>query len=395
MKHILNTAILIIFCFTFQGCEKYIRIGSGTSDRNLLRENQTSLQKEKERNIQLQREIDDLNNKIARLERDINLLRKKRFSILFTGDILIANGVIDEMQNKGINYPFKNIADELRGYDIVFGNLETPITSEGTPYTDKAYTFSLDPQLAACLRWIKLDIVSISNNHIMDYGDTGMHDTISKLDDMNILHTGAGNNLDEARKPVFFQMADTEVVVLAYCARPPEDFYADEKKAGVAPLKLDSVIEDIKRYKGDDTVIIVSLHWGIEQTSAPQSYQRRTAYSIIKAGADAIIGHHPHWPQGIEMYRNRPIIYSLGNFINGFYNEVEKDNIFAALHFNRKELSRVELIPVAGRNSEIHFQPYVMKEKEAVKHLNYIRKLSRPFRTNIQIRGGRGYINMY
>jgi poly-gamma-glutamate synthesis protein (capsule biosynthesis protein) len=119
------------------------------------------------------------------------------------------------------------------------------------------------------------------------------------------------------------------------------------------------------------------------------------AYSIIRAGADAIIGHHPHWPQGIEMYHNKPIIYSLGNFVNGFCNEVEQNNIFAALHFNRKQLSSVEIIPVAGKNSEIKFQPYVMKGKEARNQLKYIRELSRPFRTKIQVRGDRGYINMY
>jgi poly-gamma-glutamate synthesis protein (capsule biosynthesis protein) len=183
---------VFIFCCTLPACEIYIRIGSSTNDRALSNQNTASLQQERELNLQLQREIDDLNGRIAHLERDIALLRKKRFSILFTGDILIANGVVEEMQSQGLNYPFKKIADELKTYDIVFGNLETPIASGGKPYTDKAYTFALDPKLAVSLRWIKLDMVSLSNNHIMDYGEEGMRETISALEDMNILYTGAG-----------------------------------------------------------------------------------------------------------------------------------------------------------------------------------------------------------
>ena len=129
-----------------------------------------------------------------------------------------------------------------------------------------------------------------------------------------------------------------------------------------------------------------------EQTSMPKYYQRMLAHKIIDAGADGIIGHHPHWPQAVEMYKNRPVIYSLGNFINGFYNNKEHDNIMAALYFDRNVLERVELIPLAGKNSEIGFQPHVMTGKAAVNHLREIQSMSRQLGTAVSIENERGVL---
>jgi poly-gamma-glutamate synthesis protein (capsule biosynthesis protein) len=229
---------------------------------------------------------------------------------------------------------------------------------------------------------------------MMDCGEAGMRDTISALDRMNILHTGAGENLDGARRPVVLQMGDIELVILAYCERPPAEFYADGSKAGIAPFVLKDVISDIKKYGGPDSRVILSLHWGIEQTRMPQPYQVRLAHQLIQAGAEAIIGHHPHWPQGIEVYRNRPIIYSLGNYVNGFCNEIEQDNISAALHYSRGRMTHVEIIPLGGKNREIRFQPHVLKGKEAHEHLKYMDSLSRPLGTRIIIEKDRGYIKI-
>ncbi len=151
---------------------------------------------------------------------------------------------------------------------------------------------------------------------------------------------------------------------------------------------------DIKKYGGPDSRVFLSRHWGIEQTRMPQPYQVRLAHQLIQAGAEAIIGHHPHWPQGIEVYRNRPIIYSLGNYVNGFCNEIEQDNIFAALHYSRGRMTHVEIIPLAGKNREIRFQPHVLKGKEAHEHLKYMDSLSRPLGTRIIIEKDRGYIKI-
>ncbi|HRS79095.1 MAG TPA: CapA family protein [Spirochaetota bacterium] len=317
----------------------------------------------------------------------------QRFSILFVGDILLANEAEQHIHKKGIEYPFWKIKEELLKYDFIFANMESPITKRGTPVVEKPYIFRVKPEDAVCLKDLKIDAVSISNNHLMDYNTEGMVDTIAALDRLNIRHTGGGKNLDEARRPVVLKYGDTSIVILAYCNRPPEEYYATDSLPGIAPLDLDLIREDIAAYKLDNSRVLISLHWGIEQTHVPQKEQIATAHDIIDAGADAIIGHHPHWPQGIEIYRGRPIIYSLGNFINGYINPVERDNIAVGFYYNGGTLETIKVIPLAGRNRQIRFQPFVLTGKHADGFLYLIRNLSRGLKTEMNIINGYGYID--
>jgi len=317
----------------------------------------------------------------------------QRFSILFVGDILLANEAEKHIHKKGIEYPFWKIKEELLKYDFIFANMESPITKRGTPLVEKPYIFRVKPEDAVCLKDLKIDAVSISNNHLMDYNIEGMVDTIAALDRLNIRHTGGGMNLDEARRPVMLKYGDTTIVILAYCNRPPEEYYATDSLPGIAPLDLNLIREDIAAYRLRNNRIIISLHWGIEQTHVPQKEQIATAHDIIDAGADAIIGHHPHWPQGIEIYRGRPIVYSLGNFINGYINPVERDNIAVGFYYNNGTLETIKVIPLAGRNRQIRFQPFVLTGRQADGFLNLMRNLSRGLKTEMKILNGYGYID--
>ncbi len=297
------------------------------------------------------------------------------------------------MDEKGPEYPFTGIRDVISGYDFFFCNLETPITSRGTPWYHKAYTLRLLEKYAAGISSLGLDVAALSNNHIMDYGVTGFFDTLISLHEMGIRHTGAGFNLEQAREPAIVTFGKTEVFFFSYCSRPPKAFHAEENKAGTVPLDLEIIEEDLKKYEEkDNALLLVSLHWGIEQTNRPGSYQRYWARKIIDAGADGIIGHHPHWPQGIEIYKGKPIFYSLGNFINGYTNRIERDNILAALHVRNGELFGVEILPLAGKNREINFRPHLMKGEKAEAHLKRIQYLSAEFGTELVIHDGRGWI---
>ena len=246
----------------------------------------------------------------------------QRFSILFVGDILLANEAERHIHKKGIEYPFWKIKEELLKYDFIVANMESPITKRGTPVVEKPYIFRVKPEDAVCLKDLKIDAVSIANNHLLDYNTEGMEDTIATLNKLNIRHTGGGRNLAEARRPVILKSGDASIVILAYCNRPPEEYYATDALPGIAPIDLDIIRDDIAAYKLKENIVVISLHWGIEQTHVPQKEQVATARAIIDAGADAVIGHHPHWPQGIEVYKGKPIVYSLGNFINGYINPV-------------------------------------------------------------------------
>jgi hypothetical protein len=317
----------------------------------------------------------------------------QNFSILFVGDILLANEAERQIHNKGVDYPFWKIKEELLKYDFIVANLESPITERGIPVTKKPYIFRIKPEDAVCLKDLKIDAVSIANNHLMDYSVPGMEDTITTLDGLNIRHTGGGKDLSEARRPALLKYRDTNIVILSYCNRPPADYYASDSGPGIAPLDTQMIKDDIQAFKLKDNIVVISLHWGIEQTHVPQKDQVDTAHSIIDAGADAVIGHHPHWPQGIEIYKNRPIVYSLGNFINGYINPIERDNIAVGLYYSGSTLERIRVVPLAGRNRQIKFQPYILTGWQANGFLGLIRGLSQKFKTVITIKNGYGYID--
>ncbi|MBP7734973.1 MAG: CapA family protein [Spirochaetes bacterium] len=318
----------------------------------------------------------------------------QRFSILFVGDILLANEAERHIHKKGVDYPFWKIKEELLKYDFIFANMESPIMKRGTPVVKKPYIFRVKPEDAVCLKDLKIDVVSIANNHLMDYNSEGMEDTIATLDDLNIRHTGGGRNLDEARRPAVIRYGATSIVILAYCNRPPDEYYATDDDPGIAPLDLELIHEDIAAHRRDNAIVVISLHWGIEQTHVPQKEQIATAHAIIDAGADAVIGHHPHWPQGIELYRGRPIVYSLGNFINGYINPIERDNIAVGLYYNDRTLESIKVVPLAGRNRQIRFQPFILNGKKADGFLGLIRNLCRGLNTDMDIMGGYGYIDI-
>ncbi len=366
---------MIIFFSLLFGCDPRLR------GNNLVRQNSI-----------LKKENKNLKRRIRELERKMVRLKKNNFSLLFTGDILIANELKTRLKEEGTDYPFRKISEDIDEFDLVFGNLETPIARSGIPVRNKPYVFSLDPEYISALKCIQLDAVSLANNHLLDYGVDGMRETIKHLNKLDIQYSGAGENLEQARKPMTFQMGTTEILIFSYCRRPPAGFFARKDAPGTSPFNLNYIREDIAKYDHPNAIIFISLHWGIEQTLRPQKYQRSLAHVIINAGADAIIGHHPHWPQGIEIYKNRPIIYSLGNFVNGYYNKVEKDNIFAAFYFKRNTLQKIEILPVAGKNTMISFQPYIMKGKAAQKHLGLMKFLSAELGTRMKIRDNRGII---
>lgn len=294
----------------------------------------------------------------------------------------------------GTAYPFEKIKEELRKFDFIIGNMEAPITQRGTAYRNKAYSFRVKPETAYCLRDLKIDAVSISNNHLMDYGTEGMDDTITFLDGLNIRHSGGGSSVTAARRPARLRYGTTEIYILSYCSRPPVDYYATETSAGIAPLDIEMIRDDISSFKTRENIVLVSLHWGIEHTHEPLPEQITAAHEIIDAGADGIIGHHPHWPQGIEIYNNRPIIYSLGNFINGYYNPVEKNNMAVGLFFSGNRLEKIKILPIAGQNRKIRFQPYILNGKQADETLSLIQNLSKNLNTEFKIRDNYGIIDL-
>lgn len=314
------------------------------------------------------------------------------FKILCLGDLLIANGIENAACNHGLDYPYRKVEGLLKRYDIVFANLESSITARGKEFTNKTWRFRASPGTASYLTNLKLDVLSVANNHMLDYGETGMSDTLQFLKKWGVGYTGAGMNITEARTPAELIVSNRKTVFLAYCSILPSEFFAQSNKPGTAPFNLDWIKKDIAQHKTQDNLVLISLHWGTEGSHEVMPWQIESAHQMIEAGADAIIGHHPHVIQGIEIYLGKPVIYSLGNAICGFYNDKYDDNIFVSLNYSNKTLDSLEIIPVAGKNDETAFQAYPLSGEPAERTLQLLENYSSNFQTKVEIHGDTGII---
>ncbi|HEX9860688.1 MAG TPA: CapA family protein, partial [Nitrospirota bacterium] len=222
---------------------------------------------------------------------------------------------------------FDGVVETFFGADVVLGNLECPLTSQVQPTATKAkasldskkeFVFKAESEdTAQGLRDAGFTVLALANNHMLDYREAGLADTLSRLGKAGVKTIGGGADRDEAYRPAVVDARGLQMVFLNASDVVPKGYWAETDKPGIAIMKdEDAFIKRIKTARADypDAVLVLSLHWGVEATSNPTSRQQQLAHRFIDAGADAIIGHHPHRIQGVEIYRDRPIFYSLGNF---------------------------------------------------------------------------------
>lgn len=235
------------------------------------------------------------------------------------GDVCFSGNVKSEFDNKGAD-PFENVKHILIDSDLTFCNLESPLTENKTKQS-RHYSKILgsnlsvfrksDQRFAKLLKVSNFNIVSLANNHILDYTDDGLFDTIDTLNNVNISYIGAGNNIKEARRPHIFEKNKIKIAFLAY----GYTYEATNTSAGCAPIWKSLIIEDIKKIRNKADHVIVSLHFGEEFSNIPSLYDKKLAHLLVDQGADLILGHHPHVLRDIEYYKKGIIVYSLGNFL--------------------------------------------------------------------------------
>ncbi|MCR5053374.1 MAG: CapA family protein, partial [Lachnospiraceae bacterium] len=260
------------------------------------------------------------------LDQDIHRVETKNpheFVMDFTGDVNLAENMATTNymleQRNGLADCFSGLLlDEMFGADILMVNNEYCYSTRGEPLKGKEYTFRANPNMASALFDIGVDFVNLANNHVWDYGPEAMDDTIDTLDKVMMPHVGAGHNLSEAKRPLYYVANGQKIAVVS--ATQVERSYNYTKEAtddmpGVLktldPAKFVGVIEEAE--KNADMVIAI-VHWGTEGDSSYGNDQLRLAQSFVDAGADAIIGGHTHCLQGVEYMGNVPIYYSLGNY---------------------------------------------------------------------------------
>lgn len=235
----------------------------------------------------------------------------------FVGDILLAGSVQRELDRNGYDYPYANVLSYLADADLTAGNLESPFTLRGTPAEGKSYVFNGKPEALPELRNAGFDVVTLANNHTLDMGVEGLLDTMKHLDEAGLPHVGAGNNDTEAFEPVILESKGIKVAYLGLSrVVPVVEWKAEKYRAGVAETyDTTRAVKAIAAAKEQADLVVVLVHWGKEKQEQPEAYQRSYAREYIDAGADLVIGSHPHVLQGFEQYKGKWIAYSLGNFI--------------------------------------------------------------------------------
>jgi poly-gamma-glutamate synthesis protein (capsule biosynthesis protein) len=231
--------------------------------------------------------------------------------VAFVGDVMLDRTPGDVTAAGG--NPFEGVAALLADADVAVGNLECVVATGGRP-EDKPYTFRAHPR---CLPLLKrhLDAVSLANNHTGDFGKGALVEMLDRLGRAGVPALGAGRNRMEARKPWIVERNGIRLAVLGYNGFQPRSFEAGHTTPGVAWSDPETMIAEIRAAQSKADVVIPFLHWGTEYEPLPDEEQRTLARSLIEAGAAGVVGGHPHVTQTIEVHRNCPIVYSLGNFV--------------------------------------------------------------------------------
>lgn len=297
---------------------------------------------------------EDINNILNYLEENIYFAydeeiaagKNAEVSLGFVGDIMLDRGVKTSVY-KNFDGNFSKIFDEakiLKTPDIMFGNLEGPISDKGKNVGSK-FSFRFEPQTAGVLKNAGFDIVSFANNHVGDWSDEAFLDTLGHLEENNILFTGAGEDYAEARKPVIIERNGIKIGYLGFSDVGPEWMKASDTRAGILLANDKNLTTIVSEAKDSVDVLIVSVHWGDEYKPHTQR-QESLAKKIIDAGGDIVVGHHPHVAQDIEEYKNGLIMYSLGNFVfDQYFSPETMSGLYTKVTINKTGVKSHEAIP--------------------------------------------------
>lgn len=241
----------------------------------------------------------------------------RELTLGFVGDIMLDRGIkssVVKYGNGNYDYAFEKIKDYLNDFDILFGNLEGPISDKGANVGSK-YSFRMNPTSAQSLKNAGFDILSLANNHMGDWSKVAMKDTFQNLEDAGIIYSGGGKNKEEAYEIKTVEKNDTKIAYLSFSQFGKGYLEAGENTAGIAIISDEKLKSGIEKAKAENDIVIVSFHFGDEYKKEPNAYQKNIAHKAIDYGADLVIGHHPHVVETIEIYKDKYIAYSLGNFI--------------------------------------------------------------------------------
>lgn len=258
-------------------------------------------------------------------------------SLVFTGDVMLDRGVRQQIERNGIDYIFSEVKDSFIAADATVINLECPLTDVEDP-AEKIFVFKADEAWATSLKQNGITHASLANNHSYDQGRIGMEHTANTLKKNGIIATGVGHSDRERIKPVEISKNGLKTAIFSSVLLPLDKWVQTDGMVGICNADADELAKAITVYKkrNPESKIIVLLHWGIEYMNKPTGKQKRDATLLAKAGADIIIGHHPHVVQQVEEINKCTVIYSLGNFVFDSKREEGQKGQMAKVTFNKK-----------------------------------------------------------
>lgn len=349
IKHLFLILTIFILLFSLLACESSDKDLDADSDNMQCEVMDSEENNEDEDNQDVTLYSEEYEEEVE-TEEDLN---PYDFTLTFAGDInfddnsstmdyynSVPNGIVD-----CISYELIEIMNDA---NIMCLNNEFTYSTAGSPLDGKAYTFRAHPSRVDILKDMGVDIVTLANNHIYDYGKQAFLDTLNTLNKADIKYYGAGKNLDEAKSPEYFNIQGK---TLAYVAASRAEKYkmtpqATEDSPGILRCyDTELFIKTIEKASKNADYVIAYVHWGTEYSFELEDVQLSTGKDYLDAGADIVIGAHPHCLQGIEYHNGKPIVYSLGNL---WFNNKTLDTMLLNIHFygdDTEENIDLEIVP--------------------------------------------------
>ena len=265
--------------------------------------------------------------------------------LAFAGDVMFSDPFLASYDKSGISaIADSEMLERMQNADLFVINEEFPFSLRGEAMEDKQFTFRADPKYVEIFQKMGVDIATVANNHALDFGRDAFLDTLDTLKSANIACIGGGYHLSEASAPAVQTInGQTFAIFGATRVSPSATWYASDSQPGLfqtydATLLNQKIAEAHTEYDH----VIVFAHWGIEKNETPEDYQRSLAKGYIDAGADLVVGCHPHVLQGFEYYNGVPIVYSLGNYLFG---NRDGDTVLLEASYDNKGAPSIQLVP--------------------------------------------------
>lgn len=302
------------------------------------------------------------------------------FTICFAGDVSIAEGAIttsnlDASENGIYDCISSELVDIMQEADVMCLNNEFTYSTNGSPMAGKAYTFRAAPTRVSVLNELGVDLVGMANNHVYDYGTQALLDTFDTLDEAGILYFGAGHDLEEAMKPVYMDI-DGKTVAFVAASRAEKNKMtpeATETTPGILRCYDTTKFKEVIAEADENADFVIAyVHWGTEYSTVLEEAQTTTGKEYLDAGADVVIGAHPHCLQGMEYYDGKPIIYSLGNF---WFNSKTLDTMLIQLHFtgnNEAGQLQATVVPAVQTGGKTYYLNEAEEKQELYDYLESI-----------------------